>query len=161
MASHRKVWQCTKWNHLDQKSGDVMAKVTWRRPKNVTCMKMFDDSDLPPDPLFPMCASGVAYYNNLKGPASAHAAPAEHHFAFKVKLGYKPYSAIAQLSLINISNDRKAVNLCYELEEYNVDCVRGGVQIYGRVLVGDSDGYLNGFSYMCIATPRGYMPYAR
>lgn len=137
-----------------------MAKVTYKRPSEVTCMKIFEDSDLPPDPYFPMCASGVARYN-LKGPASASAEPAEHYFLFKVNLGYTPKSAVAQLSLINIYNKSKAVNMLYDLDYYKVRCVRGGVQIYGRVLVGDSDGYLRGFSYMCIATPRGYMPYAR
>lgn len=135
-----------------------MAEVKWRRASKVTCIKMFEDCDLPPDPLFPMCAGGVAHYN-LKGPAYASDKPAEHHFMFKVNLGYKPYSATAQLSLMNIYNKSKAVNLLYDLDYYKVRCVRGGVQIYGKVLVGDSDGFLKGFSYMCIATPRGYRPF--
>ena len=76
-----------------------------------------------------------------------------HKFEFAFQLPYAPRDAIVQLALINIYNKSKATNMLYELGEYDVECIEKRVRVRGEVLVGDIDGYLKGFSYLCIASP--------
>ncbi|MCP5084914.1 MAG: hypothetical protein GY948_24785 [Alphaproteobacteria bacterium] len=113
-----------------------------------------EDTDYGPDPHEPVYATGMAIYDlKLKGKSSGDD-PARHGFEFFIPLGYTPRDAVVQLSLINIYNKMTAKNMLYELEAYKAVGMKRGVRVRGIIHVGDSDGYLKGLSYTCIATAR-------
>jgi len=74
-----------------------------------------------------------------------------HTFAFDIYLGYRPSAAVVSLGLMNIYNQSKAVNMQYHLGGYSISYTNTGARVTGRIFVGDTDGYLFGLSYMCIA----------
>ncbi|WP_422343127.1 hypothetical protein [Parasphingorhabdus sp.] len=95
-------------------------------------------------PLQNFC-SGIARFN-FKGAQS-------HNFSFDIPFPFSPEHAVVSLSLGEIFNRHTANNLDYKFGPWKLSYTNDAVRVTGSVYVGDSDGYLRGISYSCVAVP--------
>jgi len=71
-------------------------------------------------------------------------------FKFKIDTRVEFMNANTSIALLGISNAHAATDLNYTFKDIVSTKAEGGVEVTGEVLIGDSDGYLNQLSYVCV-----------
>lgn len=89
-------------------------------------------------------ASGIVRLN-LQGSRT-------HHLYFDIPFSFEPRAAVVSLALSDIRNREHAVNLRYSIDQWSVSYHANFVRVSCTVTVGDTDGYVRGLSYFCVAT---------
>ena len=74
-----------------------------------------------------------------------------HNVTFDIPFSFAPRSAVVSLALSDVMNQDHAVNLHYAIGEWSLSYTEDSVRVSVPVFVGDSDGFLRGMSYFCVA----------
>ena len=99
-----------------------------------------------------MFSSGIASFLRLKGDPTNSKNEAVHNIVFDIPFSETPSDdVVVHVSPSSFGNDHAAVDMHYQFYQPQTSTVGTNVRVNVTVRIGDTDGWLDAVSFLCIA----------